>query len=77
MAWSTTPRAHDLVATEGTGFAGGLQCQAPGKGNGHSRRRLPCIPSRKAEYAATWDLIRGSQGFIRVLKNYLARHYTS
>jgi len=31
------------------------------EGNGHSRRRLSCIPYRKAECAAMWDLIRGSQ----------------
>jgi len=30
------------------------------EGNNHSLCRLSCIPSRKAECAAMWDLIRGS-----------------
>jgi len=34
----------------------------PSEGNDHSRRRLSCIPSRKAECAAMRDLIRGSLG---------------
>ena len=50
-----------FVATrKGIGFAGGLLRQAPSEGNNHSRCRLSCIPSRKAEFAAMWDLIRGS-----------------
>ena len=60
---SATPRASVYVATHaGTGFACGLQCQAPNKGNGHWCRRLSCIPSRKAECVAMWDWFRASLG---------------
>ena len=45
---------------QGHWLCGGLRCQAPSEGNHHSRRRLSCIPSRKAECAAMRDLIRGS-----------------
>ena len=66
MPRSATPRAPVFVATrKGIGFAGGLLRQAPSEGNNHSRRRLPCIPSRKAEFAAMWDLIRGSLALVR------------
>jgi hypothetical protein len=34
----------------------------PSEGNNHSRRRLPCIPSRKTGCAVMWGLIRGSLG---------------
>ena len=40
--------------------AGSLRCQARSEGNGHSRPRLSCIPSRKATVAPAWDLFSGS-----------------
>jgi hypothetical protein len=61
MPRSVTPRAPVIIATHmGTGFAGGLLRHSPSKWNDHSRRRLSCIPSRKAGCAAMRDLIIGS-----------------
>jgi hypothetical protein len=42
------------------GVACGLLRHASRKGNNHLPQSLPCIPSRKAECVAMWDLIRGS-----------------
>ena len=67
-------RPFMLATHAGTGFAGGLQCQAPNKGNGHLCRRLSCIPSRKAECVPMWDLFRASlkqhyiERFLRILR---------
>ena len=58
MPISATPRARDLAATLiGTGFVGcrGVALIAKGIVD-HSLPRAPCIPSRKAKYAAMRDL---------------------
>ena len=61
MPRRVTQRAYVFVATlSGTGFAGGLQRQAPSEGSNHSRCHLPCTTSRKAECAVMRDLLRGS-----------------
>jgi len=60
QAMQQSKRSNSIATRRAPGFADGLRCQAPNKGNSHLRRRLPCIPSRKTGGVTMWDLFRGS-----------------